>query len=196
MKKKLLSALLAAGMLFTMAPAVAMAEPAQQTSESQIVYSGGSAVVESSDQNKVSFKKTISPTETENVFDITLQVTTSEELQNISTSPDAAVVLVIDTSGSMDGEKMNNAKSAARSFVEGFSSKVEKSTKRYVSVVQFASDATRVKEWTDITTTNGKRAIINKINMLYAKGGILSANGGTNMVGGLQLSYNMIKYGK
>ena len=196
MKKKLLSALLAAGMLFTMAPAVAMAEPAQQTSESQIVYSGGSAVVESSDQNKVSFKKTISPTETENVFDITLQVTTSEELQNISTSPDAAVVLVIDTSGSMDGEKMNNAKSAARSFVEGFSSKVEKSTKRYVSVVQFASDATRVKEWTDITTTNGKRAIINKINMLYAKGGILSANGGTNMEGGLQLAYNLIKYGK
>ncbi|MDY5325351.1 MAG: Cna B-type domain-containing protein [Gemmiger sp.] len=196
MKKKLLSALLAAGMLFTMAPAVAMAEPAQQTSESQIVYSGGSAVVESSDQNKVSFKKTISPTETENVFDITLQVTTSEELQNISTSPDAAVVLVIDTSGSMDGEKMNNAKSAARSFVEGFSSKVEKSTKRYVSVVQFASDATRVKEWTDITTTNGKRAIINKINMLYAKGGILSANGGTNMEGGLQLAYNLIKDGK
>ena len=196
MKKKLLSALLAAGMLFTMAPAVAMAEPAQQTSESQIVYSGGSAVVESSDQNKVSFKKTISPTETENVFDITLQVTTSEELQNISTSPDAAVVLVIDTSGSMDGKKMNNAKNAARSFVEGFSSKVEKDTKRYVSVVQFASDATLVKEWTDITTANGKRAIINKINMLYAKGGILNANGGTNMEGGLQLAYNLIKHGK
>lgn len=189
MKKKLLSALLAAGMLFTMAPAVAMAEPAQQTSESQIVYSGGSAVVESSDQNKVSFKKTISPTETENVFDITLQVTTSEELQNISTSPDAAVVLVIDTSGSMDGNKMKNAKSAARSFVEGFSAKVEEGTKRYVSVVQFASDAMCIKDWTDITTTNGKRAIINEINKL-------AADGGTNMEGGLQLAYNLINYGK
>lgn len=189
MKKKLLSALLAAGMLFTMAPAVAMAEPAQQTSESQIVYSGGSAVVESSDQNKVSFKKTISPTETENVFDITLQVTTSEELQNISTSPDAAVVLVIDTSGSMDGKKMKNAKSAARSFVEGFSAKVEEGTKRYVSVVQFASDAMCIKDWTDITTTNGKRAIINEINKL-------AADGGTNMEGGLQLAYNLINYGK
>ena len=189
MKKKLLSALLAAGMLFTMAPAVAMAEPAQQTSASQIVYSGGSAVVESSDQNKVSFKKTISPTETENVFDITLQVTTSEELQNISASPDAAVVLVIDTSGSMDGKKMKNAKSAARSFVEGFSSKVEKGTKRYVSVVQFASDAMCIKDWTDITTTNGKRAIINEINKL-------AADGGTNMEGGLQLAYNLINYGK
>ena len=189
MKKKLLSALLAAGMLFTMAPAVAMAEPAQQTSASQIVYSGGSAVVESSDQNKVSFKKTISPTETENVFDITLEVTTSEELQNISTSPDAAVVLVIDTSGSMEGQKMENAKSAARSFVEGFSSKVEKGTKRYVSVVQFASDAMCIKDWTDITTANGKNDIIKKINKL-------NANGGTNMEGGLQLAYNLIKYGK
>ena len=189
MKKKLLSALLAAGMLFTMAPAVAMAEPAQQTSASQIVYSGGSAVVESSDQNKVSFKKTISPTETENVFDITLEVTTSEELQNISASPDAAVVLVIDTSGSMEGQKMENAKSAARSFVEGFSSKVEKGTKRYVSVVQFASDAMCIKDWTDITTANGKNDIIKKINKL-------NANGGTNMEGCLQLAYNLIKYGK
>ena len=189
MKKKLLSALLAAGMLFTMAPAVAMAEPAQQTSASQIVYSGGSAVVESSDQNKVSFKKTISPTETENVFDITLKVTTSEELQNISASPDAAVVLVIDTAGSMEGQKMENAKSAARSFVEGFSSKVEKGTKRYVSVVQFASDAMCIKDWTDITTANGKNDIIKKINKL-------NANGGTNMEGGLQLAYNLIKYGK
>ena len=189
MKKKLLSALLAAGMLFTMAPAVAMAEPAQQTSASQIVYSSGSAVVESSDQNKVSFKKTISPTETENVFDITLEVTTSEELQNISASPDAAVVLVIDTSGSMEGQKMENAKSAARSFVEGFSSKVEKGTKRYVSVVQFASDAMCIKDWTDITTANGKNDIIKKINKL-------NANGGTNMEGGLQLAYNLIKYGK
>ena len=189
MKKKLLSALLAAGMLFTMAPAVAMAEPAQQTSESQIVYSGGSAVVESSDQNKVSFKKTISPTETENVFDITLEVTTSEELQNISTSPDAAVVLVIDTSGSMDGQKMKNAKSAARSFVEGFSAKVEEGTKRYVSVVQFASDAMCIKDWTDITTASGKGAIINEINKL-------KADGGTNMEGGLQLAYNLINNGK
>ena len=154
MKKKLLSALLAAGMLFTMAPAVAMAEPAQQTSESQIVYSGGSAVVESSDQNKVSFKKTISPTETENVFDITLEVTTSEELQNISASPDAAVVLVIDTSGSMQGQKIQNAKEAAKDFVKSFAN-VTAGTKRYVSVVQFASDATRVAGWTDITTANG-----------------------------------------
>lgn len=189
MKKKLLSALLAAGMLFTMTPAVAMAEPAQQTCEGQIVYSGGSVVVESSDQNKVSFKKTISPTETENVFDITLEVTTSEELQNISASPDAAVVLVIDTSGSMKGKKIQNAKNAAKSFVEGFSSKVEKGTKRYVSVVQFASDAARVKEWTDITTANGKGAIINEINTL-------KAGGGTNMEGGLQLAYNLINYGK
>lgn len=189
MKKKLLSALLAAGMLFTMAPAVAMAEPAQQTSASQIVYSGGSAVVESSDQNKVSFKKTISPTETENVFDITLEVTTSEELQNISASPDAAVVLVIDTSGSMEGQKIQNAKNAAKSFVEGFSFKVEKGTKRYVSVVQFASDAMCIKDWTDITTANGKNDIIKKINTL-------NANGGTNMEGGLQLAYNLINYGK
>ena len=92
MKKKLLSALLAAGMLFTMAPAVAMAEPAQQTSESQIVYDGEPVTCAN---GAVTVNKEIEETGEENVFNITLTVTTTEQLEEIETSPDAAAVLVI-----------------------------------------------------------------------------------------------------
>ncbi|MDD5858186.1 MAG: hypothetical protein PUF76_09190 [bacterium] len=131
MKKKLLSALLAAGMLFTMAPAVAIAEPAQQTSESQIVYGG--ELVTCAD-GAVTVNKEVEETGEENVFNITLTVTTTEQLEEIETSPDAAAVLVIDRSGSMEEEttikdnsgqkrkvqRISAAKTAATSFVNSF----------------------------------------------------------------------------
>lgn len=106
MKKKLLSALLAAGMLFTMAPAVAMAEPAQQTSESQIVNSSSemtsSEVVTKDGVDVVKINKSIAGTDTENEFEITLDVETTENLKEIPQKADAAVVLVIDNSTSMN----------------------------------------------------------------------------------------------
>ena len=58
--------------------------------------------VKASAGGKVSISKTISPTTMENVFDITLRVDTKQETRNEIVSPDAAVVLVLDASTSMD----------------------------------------------------------------------------------------------
>lgn len=50
---------------------------------------------------KVEISKTIAATGEENLFDITLNVKTKQEITQSTASPDAAVVLVLDVSGSM-----------------------------------------------------------------------------------------------
>ncbi|MDY3282018.1 Cna B-type domain-containing protein [Dysosmobacter sp.] len=52
-------------------------------------------------KTKVTISKEIFPTGTENEFDIALKVKTNEAIEQSTKSPDAAVVLVIDTSDSM-----------------------------------------------------------------------------------------------
>lgn len=61
-----------------------------------MVYNDGSK-----DDHKVSVSKTIAPTGTENLFDITLDVRTRVQVKQVSQMPDAAVVLVLDLSDSM-----------------------------------------------------------------------------------------------
>ena len=51
---------------------------------------------------EVRVSKTIQGTDEENVFDITLEVETDQKIQTTTSSPDAAVVLVLDLSSSMD----------------------------------------------------------------------------------------------
>lgn len=50
----------------------------------------------------VKVNKTLSETGTENLFDVNLEVVTKEQIEQIDTSPDAAAVLLIDVSGSME----------------------------------------------------------------------------------------------
>ena len=198
MKKKLLSALLAAGMLFTMAPAVAMAEPAQQTSESQIVYDGEPVTCAN---GAVTVNKEIEETGEENVFNITLTVTTTEQLEEIETSPDAAAVLVIDRSGSMEEkttikdnlgqkrkvERISAAKTAARNFVNSFIVEGENAPKRLVSIVSFASNANTVIGW-----SSNRSALTGAISGIKVSP-YPSPDRATNMEAGLQLALNLIK---
>ena len=203
MKKKLLSALLAAGMLFTMAPAVAMAEPEQQTSESQIVY-GGEPVTCA--DGAVTVNKEVEGTGEENVFNITLTVTTTEQLEEIETSPDAAAVLVIDRSGSMEEittiknssgktenvPRISAAKTAARNFVNSFIVEGENAPKRLVSIVSFASDAKTVIGWnssqSDLTKAISGIKVSPRPQHFYDRD-----DRATNMEAGLQLALNLIK---
>ena len=202
MKKKLLSALLAAGMLFTMAPAVAMAEPAQQTSESQIVYDGEPVTCAN---GAVTVNKEIEETGEENVFNITLTVTTTEQLEEIETSPDAAAVLVIDRSGSMEKittikgssgqkeevERISAAKTAATNFVNSFIVEGENAPKRLVSIVSFASDANTVIGWnssqSDLTKAISGIKVSPRPQHFYDRD-----DRATNMEAGLQLALNLI----
>lgn len=124
-----LSAMLIVGMIPLSAGATTPNGTGNQTSASQIVENGGTVTAH---DGLVSASKTIQGTDTENVFDITLNVTTTEDIKQLDISPDAAVVLVMDVSNSMkedvngnstrwDSERrITKAKAAAQDFLESY----------------------------------------------------------------------------
>lgn len=133
--------------------------------------------------DRVVMSKSIKGTENENEFDITLSVSTTEDLENLAISPDAAVVLVMDVSNSMewymDGRKILNpltwkyeeeiappeeqrirkAKDAATKFVNEYV-KEAGNAKRMISVVQYGANAQCVQEWTNVAEGNNKEAVL------------------------------------
>lgn len=114
------------------------------------------------DDGSVGHKKTIRKTG-ENTFEITLSVKTKEEIAQQVTSPDAAVVVVMDVSNSMawtvDGkeakdeaqQRITQAKAAAEKFIEDFAADAG-NAQRKVALVEFGSNAMTVQGWTDATT--------------------------------------------
>lgn len=140
-------------------------------------------------------KKTATPTGNENEYKIDLEVITTET--SSTKAGDAATVLVIDVSGSMDKcaecgytegyshnwnyghnfkSRIAAAQTAAKQFIDAFKSD---SAKRYVSVVRFSDNASVACEWKDVSTLAGYKAAIKAIEGL-------SADGGTNLDAGLQ----------
>ncbi len=178
----ILSAAVFTGSVFTGTVVAAGIEETVPSSR-QIVTNG---LAETNEDN-VTVSKTVRETGTENEFEITLKVTTREKLEEIPTSSDAAVVLVMDTSGSMDGDRLTAAKKAAKSFVDKYVKDSKPTDKRYAALVEFANDAETIIGWTNLAqgTTNFENAIKR-----------LKAGGGTNMEAGLQLAYNLINAGK
>lgn len=165
------------------------------TPPTQIVDVGGKTEVV---DDHVTATKTVAKTNEENKFEITLQVTTQEELKNVSVSPDALVVLVIDKSGSMawdaDGNdhvdtedtRMYAAKTAANDFLDKFAST---EGKRYAAVVKYSQNAETIsfkKPWFDVNNENERTNLKSSINKIQP-------SGSTNIEGGLQLAYNLIK---
>ncbi len=121
----------------------------------------------SEEEGKVQIKKTLSPTNTENVFDVNLEVVTKDELKKIEISPDAAVVLVMDVSSSMETKvpgtrtsRLSKAKDAAEKFVDSYTQDAN-GAKRMISVVKFGDDADTVVEWTD--AAQNKQSVKNQI---------------------------------
>ena len=188
----ILSAAVFTGSVFTGTVVAAGIEETVPSSR-QIVTNG---LAETNEDN-VTVSKTVRETGTENKFEITLQVTTREKLEEIPTSSDAAVVLVMDTSNSMStktGKKKNDpirmkaARTAAQNFLDNYV-KGEGVTKgRYAAVVEFGSHAEVIRGWTDVAAD--KAASLKKTidGIKYRSGDA----GGTNMEGGLQLAYNLI----
>ena len=112
-------------------------------------------------------------------FDITLQVQTQQTV----TTNDAAVVMVVDLSNSMESE-MDNLKVAASSFVESLVTN-NSGGKIYVSVVGFGSTAYTVCGWTDVTNGNGAESVTTAISKM-------GLYGGTNLEAGLMLARNRL----
>lgn len=209
-KKRLLSACLAVLMVVGLMPNSALAEEdgaaagsavqignyfevddkegeipskAQLTGNTAQSYADGAVVV----------NKTISGTNEENVFDITLTVDTLEKIDSSSSSPDAAVVLVIDCSGSMEGDKMSNAKEAAQAFINGF---VDDNAERKIAIVKFSGATARhgsidgaytVQSWTDASNLDTRNN-----NTFCTPISWLNAQGGTNIQAGLILAKNLL----
>ena len=202
MRRKFWALLMTIMMIATMVPASAFAVESADGSSQQITKSSGKMTTsETLENGDVEINKSITGTDTENVFDITLDVTTAENLEEIPTSADAAVVLVVDRSGSMawsisgesDGSKgrYKSAISAATNFVTQFGKDAENS-KRLVQVVQFSGDAVKKSSWgwEDVATETGLSGSKKDIET------ISNPSGGTNIEGGLQLAYNLINQAK
>jgi len=127
-------------------------------------------------------------------FDITLKVTTTEEITTTFTSPDAAVVIVIDNSGSMDDKvsgtnksRLTVAKEAANTFVDNFV-KDNMGSSRKIAVVQFDSNAKTILGWTEAKeSTSNVKAAINSIRKDTNKN-----NQGTNIEAGLRIANNIL----
>lgn len=205
-----LSAMLIVGMIPLSAGATTPNRTGNQTSASQIVKSGGTVTAH---DGLVSASKTIQGTDTENVFDITLNVTTTEDIKQLDISPDAAVVLVMDVSNSMketvDGKETHNkanqritkAKEAAQDFLESYV-KDAGDAKRLVSVVEFGSNVKTVSGWVNANAGNNQvsteaSSAVEKTEVNFRIGTDwwdfpVYDDGGTNIEGGLMMARNLL----
>jgi Ca-activated chloride channel family protein len=86
------------------------------------------------------------------------------------------VALVVDTSGSMSGEKIHHARVAASSFIDGLAEG------DIVSLYSFSSGVTELAPPTVVTATS-RAMLLQRVAGLYAAGG-------TNLYGGLQVATN------
>lgn len=216
-RKRGLALLMCICMIFTILPFSVFAEDAENgnrggtegTAQQSVVYGkydngtwkqdaeAKDTVTETVDTqgNTITLKKTATPTGNENEYKIDLEVITTET--SSTKAGDAATVLVIDVSGSMDKcaecgytegyshnwnyghnfkSRIAAAQTAAKQFIDAFKSD---SAKRYVSVVRFSDNASVACEWKDVSTLAGYKAAIKAIEGL-------SADGGTNLDAGLQ----------
>ena len=180
MKKKLqkmIATCLTLSMALSMMGVTTFATPSEGAtkSDSQVVYAGGTTTADG-----VTISKTIAGTGQENVFDITLDVTTTEDLNGntISTAPDAAVSLVVDVSRTMafkyingsscqekdQNSRLNVAKRVMKDFLKSYaeSGKDENGDQiahRWVSLVGFGGQAWNYLynfgSWVDVATDEG-----------------------------------------
>ena len=113
--------------------------------------------IENNNDNwRVWIDKTIAPTGVENLFDITLDVKTKDEV--VAPQIDTSVVLVIDLSSSMDNEanrlsdgqkRIDAAKTATIEFIKKYST--IPNGKRNLSIVGFNTDSWVEMQWTDVS---------------------------------------------
>ncbi len=208
---------------------------AGETSERQIEYAGGSVYYKKDGTQDTSndaelgkndvvveLSKTLEGTEKENEFIVTLQVKTNQKLVEIPAStPDAAVVLVLDVSNSMDDcmtcgneknekhnghqyeSRLSKAQAAARNFLNKFANETnaQSGDRRMVSIVTFGSNARnelyaqKQVNWVDVRTADGMTKATEVVNGTAVAHGN-SKIGGTNIEGGLMLAKNILNAGR
>ena len=148
----------------------------------------------------VAVSKTITPTEHENYFDITLKVASEYTYEKLVREPSVDVVIVLDKSNTMK-EKMDNttrieaAKASAVSFVNGFysSDMFKVDSKHRLAFVTFNTHAETVFPLDSGLT---KAKMINKINSIEVLTDSSSPERFTNIEAGLRLAQNLLSGSK
>ena len=214
MRTKWLRKRLVFGVLFAvltaMLPAPAWADTATDTaagqqSQKQIAQPGGSNG--SLEEDGVEISKTITPTGSENVFDIELQVKTAQDISEIYETPDAAVVIVMDISNTMNekfpkgstGTRYGAAIASAEDFITQFQQKsADSKAERKIGYVAFNTDAHRISEMTECRTAAQAAALKSTIkqgtsDIINSSGYADSHSRFTNIEAGLKMGADMFK---
>lgn len=190
------AAAIATAMLFTAAAPCALAD---EPSAVQIISSGGTVT---SQDGKVNVSKTIDGTELENVFDITLKVTTGTSLQEFAEEPDMAVIMVMDVSNTMldpfgSTTRATAAIKAANSFIDKFAAKTSSASR--LGVVLFNRLVTYPNELKAQPCSNTAQAESMKSSLLSNMEKILKADGYsrshdrfTNIEGGIKQAHDIL----
>lgn len=163
----------------------------------QVTNKGGS---KSNTTDGITVSKIIEESNLENYFDITLTVNTTTKVEEVAIAPDLAVVLVIDTSKTMEDNKLGSqtrmtvAKNSAKNFIDNFykysSDSKSKTAIRKVGVVTFARDAKTIVSIQDCKNETQQTNIKNKITEITAQTG--EKTQWTNMEAGLVAAQNML----
>ena len=111
-----------------------------------------------------------------NTYKMKLKVVTKQKVETFTKK--SATVLVVDTSGSMKGKRIDNLKAAAKEFVESYAGDNE-NVGRYLAIADFSEGVRVALNWTDVSSTNGKNEAKEAIKNL-------DADGGTNLDAGIK----------
>lgn len=199
-RKRGLALLMCICMIFTLLPFSAFADA---SSEPDVVYgtydengttwtqktgltADGVPYENSATGANVKYSKTATPVEGQkDTYNITLKI----ESETSSTAPGAsAVVLVIDSSGSMKNGRLENAKNVAKSFIDSYG---ESGSDRYLAVVNFDTYANAFEfgrdktSWLDVSNGTNRQTAKNRFDNL-------SVGGGTNLEQGLTKAKDLL----
>lgn len=111
-----------------------------------------------------------------NTYKMKLKVVTKQKVETFTKK--SATVLVVDTSGSMDGNRIRNLKEAANKFVNSYAGDNE-NVGRYLAIADFSDGVEVALNWTDVSSTEGRNNAKEAINNL-------EAGGGTNLDAGIK----------
>ena len=145
-------------------------------SDVQVKDKGGE---KTSEDGTVTVSKTISGTDLENVFDITLEVQTNQNISEVANEPDMAVVIVMDISNTMNTNfggvtRYAAAMTAAEQFLDSFADNNTLGVSK-VGYVAFNTDAHEIFGLRKCTNRNDANALKN--TMRTETGKIINASG-------------------
>ncbi len=159
--------------------------------------------------------KTMVPVKGEaDTYDITLMTQTTKEIQEIITSPNTAVVLVFDVSGSMTSNyvdytndngkteritRLEAARRAGVTFLEDYVESAAESTndvQRMLAVTAFAGKAADRLTWTDVANGAGKPGDQNSPMGVISNIKSGNTGSGTNIASGLEKAASLLEDSK